>query len=1040
MAFYGLFIGIDNCASPQVSELRYAKRDAVALHALFTDTFGGETTLLTDEQATRSQIEEHLQRLVGCTADDVVVLSFSGHGTRTHQLVVYDTEKRDLDNTSLSLQWLTECVSRIPARRLICILDCCFSGGMGAKILEVESTSRDLSSTDDLLEQMSGEGRLILTASTSTEAAWEDVRLGHGLLTYHLIQALMGAEEVLKSEKLPVYRVLQFVTECVIDFSERIGKAQHPTLRGKIDGNFSWPVFKPGRFYLEAFPERRRPQVTPDLQSFVGYGFPQPLLDAWAGAIPSLNQLQIDAINEFDLLEGNHLVVSAPTSSGKTMIGELATLKGVLDRRRSIFLLPLKALVNDKFLYFNQVYGAFGVRTIRATGDSTVDDILPLMRGQYDICLMTYEKFTALALAVPHIIENVGTVVIDEVQMIADESRGMNLEFILTLLRLRRQRGIEPQMIALSAVIGDTNGLERWLGARLLRRTERPVPLDEGILRADGSFRFISSDTDEERVISRFITREPRKGTSQDLVIPLVRRLVSEGKHVIVFRDTRGNARGSAKYLADNLGLPSARATLDSLPTGDPSLSSARLRQSLRGGVGIHISDLDTEERQVIEEHFRDRSSALTVLSATTTLAMGVNTPTEAVVIAGLKHPDDRPYSVAEYKNMAGRAGRLGQASRGASYVIALSPKDENDYWSRYITGQPEDIVSRFLTNDTDNRSLIIRVLATTPKSKQGAKFSQGMTAEDIIGFLEESFGAFQQRIQSSQWRWSRTELLESLHSVHQHQLIEADAGNTYRLTELGRVAGEAGVEVESIVRLVEALRPTNPESISDPALIVATQLTVELDREYFPINKSSKHKEPQAWMAEIRAQQVPHTVISALQRFVSQEGEITLRAKKAVACLLWITDRSLSEIEETLMRFDRRKLDGAAGPIRSVKARTCDFLPIVARVAVILHPGLDLGERVSRLLTRLEVGVPTAAVELAVVAGSRLARGDYQRLLKANRCSIAAIEESSNEELLGLLNGDELKLAILRDAARISREGQSEETASSPVLPPYEA
>jgi helicase len=74
-------------------------------------------------------------------------------------------------------------------------------------------------------------------------------------------------------------------------------------------------------------------------------------------------------------------------------------------------------------------------------------------------------------------------IVVDEAQMIADPSRGANLEFILTLIIMRRREAVEPQVIALSAVIGDTNGLERWLGARLLRRTKRPVPLDEGLLR-----------------------------------------------------------------------------------------------------------------------------------------------------------------------------------------------------------------------------------------------------------------------------------------------------------------------------------------------------------------------------------------------------------------------------------------------------------------------------------------------------------------------------------------------------------------------------
>ncbi|MGH9742823.1 MAG: hypothetical protein ACRD51_10775 [Candidatus Acidiferrum sp.] len=49
MAFKGLFIGIDRYASAEINSLSCANRDAIALHALFTDTLGGETALLTDE-------------------------------------------------------------------------------------------------------------------------------------------------------------------------------------------------------------------------------------------------------------------------------------------------------------------------------------------------------------------------------------------------------------------------------------------------------------------------------------------------------------------------------------------------------------------------------------------------------------------------------------------------------------------------------------------------------------------------------------------------------------------------------------------------------------------------------------------------------------------------------------------------------------------------------------------------------------------------------------------------------------------------------
>src|SRR5260370_10403122 len=110
--------------------------------------------------------------------------------------------------------------------------------------------------------------------------------------------------------------------------------------------------------------------------------------------------------------------------------------------------------------------------------------------------------------------------------MIADESRGANLEFILTLFRMRRRDGVEPQLIALSAVIGDTNGLERWLGGRLLRRTERPVPLDEGVVCANGSFRYLDGDGGQERAVARYIQQVYGEGKHHDCVLPRVRQLI----------------------------------------------------------------------------------------------------------------------------------------------------------------------------------------------------------------------------------------------------------------------------------------------------------------------------------------------------------------------------------------------------------------------------------------------------------------------------------------------------------------------------------
>jgi ATP-dependent DNA helicase len=167
--------------------------------------------------------------------------------------------------------------------------------------------------------------------------------------------------------------------------------------------------------YQAAFPEQVEARATSAIGSLAPFGFPDALIEAWAGSIPSLNQLQLDAINEYGVLSGEHPIAVAPTSSGKTMIGELAALKAVGRRQRAIFLLPLKALVADKRRHFEGVYGAYGLRTIEATGET--DDISPLLRAQYDVALLTYEKFASIALTHPHVLEQAGVVVVDEVQM-----------------------------------------------------------------------------------------------------------------------------------------------------------------------------------------------------------------------------------------------------------------------------------------------------------------------------------------------------------------------------------------------------------------------------------------------------------------------------------------------------------------------------------------------------------------------------------------------------------------------------------------------
>ncbi len=570
---------------------------------------------------------------------------------------------------------------------------------------------------------------------------------------------------------------------------------------------------------------------------------------------------------------------------------------------------------------------------------------------------------------------------------------------------------------------------------------DRPVPLDEGLLLADGRFRHIDGVTGEESITAPVIRRQGLKDSSQDWVIPLVRRLVAEGKRVIVFREETGETVGCANYLAGNLGLEAASAEIAELPSDDPTQSSGSLRACLQGGVAFHNSHLSPDERRVVEEGFRRVDGNLRVIAATTTLAMGVNTPAEAVVIVGLEHPKQNPYSVAEYKNLVGRAGRLGYAIRGTSYLLALNPREEHDLWHRYIRAAPENLSSRFV--QADNRTMIVRVLAAT-RAGRGRPDALAMTEQDILDFLECSFGAFQgARGNTGVWHWDRDALAAGLRSLAENELVEADGQGRYGLTPLGALSGESGNEVVSVIRVVSCLRSLPPDAVSDPVLLVAAQVTVEADQVWMPFNTKSiqpHHKEPMAWFGELRRNSVPSPVLNALHREIVEQGQPVMRAKRAATCLLWVAGRSLLQMETDLTQFGGRS-NGISGPIRQTTARTTDVLPLVGKIAALLHPGIDFSERIERLLVRMEVGVTGQVVELARHAMTLLTRKEYEMLTVAKLASVDDLSAAEDALVLAALAGRTAALVAVKRACQEAlavRERLAK--ANVPILPVYVA
>ena len=197
------------------------------------------------------------------------------------------------------------------------------------------------------------------------------------------------------------------------------------------------------------------------------------------------------AVNDHNVLNNESLLVVAPTTSGKTFIGEMAAIRAVMEGKKAVFLLPYRALVNEKYDQFSLMYfGALNLRIIRCTGDYT-DQTDIFVHGKYDIAFLTFEMFLNLAIANQYLLNQIGLVVLDEAQFITDINRGINVELLLTYLLTAREKGIAPQIIALSAVIGGINDFDTWLGCKCLITYERPIPLIEGVLDRNGTFQLL---------------------------------------------------------------------------------------------------------------------------------------------------------------------------------------------------------------------------------------------------------------------------------------------------------------------------------------------------------------------------------------------------------------------------------------------------------------------------------------------------------------------------------------------------------------------
>jgi helicase len=193
-----------------------------------------------------------------------------------------------------------------------------------------------------------------------------------------------------------------------------------------------------------------------------------------------LTPIQSKAI-ESGLLENESILACAPTASGKTLVATMSIVN-VLGNGKAIYVVPLKALAKEKYNEFKDLLEETQYKVMIATGDVDSDHGY---LAKYDLLVLTSEKLDALLRHKISWLNSIKTVVIDEIHLLNDSSRGPTLEIIITLLK----ELISPQIVGLSATVGNKEELASWLGAKLVCDNWRPVELKQGI-HVDGKTEF----------------------------------------------------------------------------------------------------------------------------------------------------------------------------------------------------------------------------------------------------------------------------------------------------------------------------------------------------------------------------------------------------------------------------------------------------------------------------------------------------------------------------------------------------------------------
>ncbi|KAF4098664.1 helicase POLQ-like isoform X1 [Onychostoma macrolepis] len=508
--------------------------------------------------------------------------------------------------------------------------------------------------------------------------------------------------------------------------------------------------------------------------------------------IQDLYEWQKTCLSLDSVQQRRNLIYSLPTSGGKTLVAEILIFKELLCRKKdALLILPYISLVQEKV----RGLSSFGIEL-----DFMVEEYAgskgrfpPVKRrNKNSLYVTTIEKGHSLvnSLIENDRLDNIGLVVVDELHMVGDGSRGAILEMTLSKILYMSK---STQIIGMSATLGNVGDLQTFLKAENYTNDFRPVELKEYVKIKDSIYEV---DPREETCFSfsRLLNFKYSSGMQKmdpDHIIALATEVIPQ-QSCLIFCATKKNCENLAGMICKYLNKEflkhkeAEKATLlgELKSSGNGSLCPV-LQKTVPFGLAYHHSGLTSDERKLVEEAYS--SGVLCLLTCTSTLAAGINLPARRVILRS-------PYVATEflkrsrYKQMVGRAGRAGIDAMGESILI-LQDKDIN--MAKNLLSAPMEKCYSNLLHD-GGRGLLSLVLSLI-----GLKITT--TIEQVRDFMKCTLlGVQEAQVSPERSLWDLT--VESIETLKQKSLIEvsADVNNQtiLQITRLGRATFKGSIDL----------------------------------------------------------------------------------------------------------------------------------------------------------------------------------------------------------------------------------------------------